>query len=218
VNRTAFIIDGFNLYHSVVDAGERLNASTKWLDISSLCASYLYRVGGNTEMQGVYYFSAPAHHLSQVNPGVVARHLRFIKCLRASGVNVQLARFKKKDIYFRVEGDMGERVKGRVRRHEEKETDVAIAAKLFELLITNTCDTVILVTGDTDIAPACRTARCLFPNKQIGFAFPYNRKNDELAGLASLWFVMDEIQYVSHQFPDPLTLPSGEKVSNPASW
>src|SRR3954453_10007217 len=218
MNRTAFIIDGFNLYHSVVDAGDRLNASTKWLDISSLCDSYLYRVGGNAKMQGIYYFSASAHHLSPVNSGVVARHLRFVKCQRASGVTVQLARFKKKDIYFRVEGDMGERVKGRVRRHEGKETDVAIAAKLFELLISDTCDTVILVTGDTDIAPACRTAQRLFPEKQIGFAFPFNRKNDELAGLASLWFVIDENQYVSHQFADPLTLPSGEKVSKPASW
>lgn len=144
--------------------------------------------------------------------------MRFVKCLRASGVTVQLARFKKKDIFFRIEGDMGERVKGRVRRHEEKETDVAIAAKLFELLITDNCDTDMLVTGDTDIAPACRTARRLFPHKDIGFAFPYNRKNDELAGLASLWFVIDENQYISHQFSDPLILPSGEKVDKPSTW
>jgi hypothetical protein len=144
--------------------------------------------------------------------------MRFVKCLRATGVTVQLARFKKKNIFFRVEGDMGERVKGRVRRHEEKETDVAIAAKLFELLVKDECDTAILVTGDTDLAPACRTARELFPHKRIGFAFLYNRKNDELAALASLWFVMDENQYVSHQFPDPLILPGGEEVAKPASW
>lgn len=39
------------------------------------------------------------------------------------------------------------------------------AAKLFELFINNQCDIAILITGDTDLAPACRTARRLFSNK-----------------------------------------------------
>ncbi len=64
-NRTAFIIDGFNLYHSVIDASKDLGGvSTKWLNIRALCDSYLHLIGGNAQTQGVYYFSAPAHHLS----------------------------------------------------------------------------------------------------------------------------------------------------------
>jgi hypothetical protein len=219
MNRTAFVIDGFNLYHSVVDASNDLGGvSTKWLNIRALCDSYLHLIGGSAQTEGVYYFSAPANHLSTVNPGVVQRHMRFIKCLRATGVTVELARFKKKDIPFRVKGVMGDRIKGYLRRHEEKETDVAIASKLFELLVNNDCDTVLLVTGDTDLAPACRTARQLFPQKNIGFAFPYGRKYDELAALATLSFTMDKNHYVAHQFPDPLSLPSGEQVSKPPSW
>ena len=75
---------------------------------------------------------------------------------------------------------MGDLVEGVLKRNEEKETDVAIAAKLFELLVGNQCD--------TDLAPACRTARRLFQDKNIGFAFPYRRKNKELAKLASFSF------------------------------
>ena len=42
MDRVTFIIDGFNLYHSVCDAERDLKgASTKWLDIKSLCSSYL---------------------------------------------------------------------------------------------------------------------------------------------------------------------------------
>jgi hypothetical protein len=58
-NRTAFIIDGFNLYHSVVDAGEHLDVSTKWLDISALCDSYLYRVGGGHKRKASTIFPRP---------------------------------------------------------------------------------------------------------------------------------------------------------------
>ncbi|MBA3492308.1 MAG: NYN domain-containing protein [Rubrobacteraceae bacterium] len=218
-NRTAFIIDGFNLYHSVRKASADLGGvSTKWLDIRSLCDSYLHLVGNGAQTQGVYYFSALAHHLSVVNPGVVQRHQDFNRCLRSSGVDVELARFKKKDIHFRTASALGDDCSGTLKRHEEKETDVAIATKLFELFINNQCDTALLVTGDTDLAPACRTAQRLFPGKTIGFAFPYKRKNKELAKLASLSFNIDKRHYATHQFQDPFVLTNGKKVSKPPKW
>ena len=219
MTRTAFIIDGFNLYHSVVQASTDFGgASTKWLNIRALCDSYLYLVGGGAHTVGVYHFSALAHHLAVVNPGVVQRHKRYNKCLRSAGVTVELSRFKDKDVKFRFSNALGDRLQGALKRHEEKETDVAIAAKLFELLINDDCDTAILVTGDTDLAPACRTARRLFPDKDIGFAFPYKRKNKELAKLASLSFNIDGRHYEVHQFPDPVKLPSGQVLNKPSSW
>jgi uncharacterized LabA/DUF88 family protein len=219
VNRTAFIVDGFNLYHSAIAASKCLGgASTKWLDIRSLCESYLSGIGDDAQIQAIYYFSAPAQHLTAVNPGVVQRHMRFIKCLRSTGVKDELHRFRKKDIKFRIKGDMGDLFRGFLRRHEEKETDVAIASKLFELLIRDECDTVLLVTGDTDFVPACKTARRLFPDKNVGFLFPFKRSKDELADLASLSFSIDAERYAAHQFPDPVTLPSGTKLNKPSSW
>ncbi len=175
-------------------------------------------MGGNAQTHGVYYFSALAHHLSVVNPGVVQRHKRFIKCLESTGVTIQLARFKEKDVKFRFSNAMGDKLKGVLKRHEEKETDVAIAAKLFELFINDECDTAVLVTGDTDLAPAVKVASQAFPNKTIGFAFPYRRKTKELASLVPLSFVMDGRRYVAHQFPDPVTLLDGRVLSKPPNW
>lgn len=94
MNRTTFIIDGFNLYHSAVDASDELGGeTTKWLDIHSLCSSFLYLIGNNAQLKNIYYFSALARHKNRSDPGKVSRHLIYIKCLESTGVEVKLARF-----------------------------------------------------------------------------------------------------------------------------
>jgi len=42
MNKTTFLVDGFNLYHGLVDAQRDGHGSgTKWLDLKKLCSSYL---------------------------------------------------------------------------------------------------------------------------------------------------------------------------------
>jgi hypothetical protein len=80
------------------------------------------------------------------------------------------------------------------------------------------CDTAVLVTGDTDLAAAVRVAQRLFPNKMVSFAFPYKRRNKDLADMVKFSFQIDKDSYVRHQFPDLLVLPSGKAISKPAHW
>lgn len=212
MTRVTFIIDGFNLYHSVREAAQDSGgASTKWLDISGLCSSYIHLFGKTAVLHEIYYFSALATHLEASNPDATRRHRDFIKCLEAKGVIVELNRFKKKSMTCSS-------CKHRFNRYEEKETDVALAIKLLELFFTDSCDTAVLVTGDTDLAPAARTAKKLFTNKKVVFAFPYKRKNQELAKLAPNSFEIRKKQYVKHQFPNPYVLPDGSKVHKPSNW
>jgi len=59
MNRTAFLIDGFNLYHSVKSASHDLGlqgTGTKWLDIHSLCRSYLHAIGNKAQLTSVFTF------------------------------------------------------------------------------------------------------------------------------------------------------------------
>lgn len=91
--------------------------------------------------------------------------------------------------------------------HEEKETDVAISVKLLELFYFDQCDTAVLVTGDTDLGPAIKTAFRLFPEKQIYTLFPYKRKNKELAKLATGPFVIGANRYQACQFDNPFIAP-----------
>jgi hypothetical protein len=72
--RVAFLIDGFNLYHSLKDAHRDTGTCVKWLDIGALCASYLPQPGREARLESVTYYSALATHLAGRNPDVVNRH------------------------------------------------------------------------------------------------------------------------------------------------
>ena len=129
MNRANFLIDGFNLYDSARKASEDQGIKgrgTKWLDIHSLCALYLHMLVKNAQLEEVYYFSALAKHLQVVKPDVTQRHRCFIRCLGATGIIVELSRFRKKWIRCEPCGHY-------TKRHEERETDVAISVKLLEL-------------------------------------------------------------------------------------
>lgn len=92
--RTSFFIDGFNLYHSVCAAEKLLpNTQLKWLNIPTLCESYLQMVGGGAELVEVHYFSAYADHLQHEAPDKPERHRKFVRALTASRVIAHIGRF-----------------------------------------------------------------------------------------------------------------------------
>jgi uncharacterized LabA/DUF88 family protein len=212
MNRVTFLIDGFNLYHSVKDAANQLGIrSLKWLDISELCSSYVFLFGKDAVIQDIYYFSALAKHLEQFDPGKVQRHEDYISCLKSTGIKVELAIFKRKNIQCPY-------CHRNIVRHEEKETDVALAVKLLELFKLDLCDVVVLVTGDTDIVPAIELAKKLYPDKMIGCAFPFKRKNDEISHIVHLQFKISAKQYLNNQFPDAVRLADGTNIRKPQQW
>jgi len=211
-NRVTFLVDGFNLYHSVRQAMDDTgHAHLRWLDIRSLLQSYLHVFGTDATLEEIHYFTAYAHHLTGSKPDVVNRHRVFVEVLQASGIKVQIARFKKKDVRCPSCGN-------RFRRHEEKETDVAIGVKAIELLHQDRCDTLVIVSGDTDVAPAIRTAQSLFPTKRVCVGFPHARVNAELQQIADFSFRIRDSQYGKYQFPDPVLLKSGRQLAKPPTW
>jgi len=213
MNRTIFLIDGFNVYHSLVDAQQDAGGkTTKWLDLNLLCKSYL-PIAGRTareraSLERICYFSAPPTHRSQAR---LNRYNLYIKCLKSTGLNVELGRFKSKDIFC-------PKCKSYFVAHEEKETDVAIAAKLFEICQANKADTIILMTGDTDLAPIVMTCKRLYVSKYIYFAFPYKRTNVELVKIAPESFSIKLRSYLRNQFPNPLVLSDGANIDKPENW
>lgn len=122
--RTSFVIDGFNVYHSLVDASKALGLpderGTKWLNLRALCESYLPLFGSDATLAGVHYF-------------------------------------------------------------------------------------------------AVRTANRLYPAKEVCFAFPWNRKHEELANLVTRCISITRDAYVRHQFPDPVVF-GKRRFSKPATW
>ena len=104
--------------------------------------------GERASLERIDYFSTTPTHRSQAKQ---ARHASYLRCLRGTGVHAELARFKGKHVYC-------PRCGAYFVSHEERETDVAIGARLFEVCQSDEADTVVLMSGDTDLAPAVRPA------------------------------------------------------------
>lgn len=207
-NRVCFLVDGFNVYHSIIEALKaHQGASMKWLDLQGLCRSYLSAISRDAVLERVFYFSA----LADFNPDKAARHRVYVSALRSTGVEVQLGRFKEKDARCWKCG-------AQFKRHEEKETDVAVAVKLLELFAVDACDTVVLVTGDTDLAPAIHTAKHLFPTKRVWVVFPFGRHNAELKALAHGHIKIKAKSYINYQLPNPLKDSDTSVIWKPLGW
>lgn len=212
MKRVTFLIDGFNLYHSIRDLYKFEKIKAKWLDINSLCSSYVQLFGKGALMHEIYYFSAIATHLSQNQPDTIQRHKEYMHCLENTGIKIILGRFKEKRIFC-------SNCRSTLIRHEEKETDVSIAIRLFELFHNDLCDIAVIVSGDTDLAPAVRSCYLNFPKKDICFCFPYRRKMKELAKISTLQsFSISSKSYLKNQFSNPYKLINGTQMIKPITW
>ncbi|HEX6938568.1 MAG TPA: NYN domain-containing protein [Longimicrobiales bacterium] len=213
--KVSFLVDGFNMYHSLKQLHGISKASVKWLDLVTLCKGYLQSVraeiGERVDLAQVHYFSARPDFLAIRKPDTVFRYDTHIAAFRRSGVVVHLAQFKSKDTTC-------PQCKHRFRRPEEKETDVAMAMKMVEVLVRKECDTVVLVTGDTDLIPAIRTVNSLLPLAKIGVGFPFLRHNNSLREAANYSFKINQKDILRAQFPPEIVLPDGTKLTKPQSW
>lgn len=151
MQRVSAFIDGFNLYHALKALRDN---RLKWLDLHSL-SNALVRPKSQ-QLTAVYYFSAYATWL----PQQAQRHAAYVTALTARGVTPVMGNFKRKDRSCR---SCGARWTG----HEEKETDVNIALRLLSEAEDDTYDVALLVTRDSDIAPAVRMVRSRHPKREI---------------------------------------------------
>lgn len=213
--KVAFLVDGFNMYYSLRQVEKLSMQKVRWLDLRKLLADNLQPVrdalGGRVELSTVHYFSAYAYHLTPHDPDVVNRHQAYVAALQSTGVNVVLSKFKQKEISC-------PNCRHTWKRHEEKETDVALGVKLMDTLARNEGDTVVLITGDTDLVPAIRLTKALFPHRKPGVGFPFMRHNAELESVADFSFKISQKALQRAQFPAQVTLGDGTLIAKPAGW
>jgi hypothetical protein len=116
IQRVAFFVDGFNLYHAIDDLKRQ---DLKWLSLRELAQSYIHQPG--EKLVKVVYFSALATWDKQKR----ARHMEYIKALEATGVETNIAHFKKAQKYCI-------RQQRRCVFYEEKQSDVALAIMVLD--------------------------------------------------------------------------------------
>lgn len=207
MNKVIFFIDGFNLYHALdylqTDKDHNRYRKYKWLNLEKICHYYL----GNDKLEEVYYFTT----LATWNKDKAARHKIYIKALEQVGVKVIYGEFKRKTVYCRL-------CHRTFDTFEEKQTDVNIALKLFEMAVQDRYDRAIIISGDTDLLPAIKTVRITFPNKQIGVVLPIGKRSEDMKNNTDFHFKMREHQLADSQFDDVVKLSDNSQIERPLNW
>ena len=178
--RIFFLVDGFNLYHAL-DRFEGAPDSDryhkyKWISLTRLASCYLTK---KDVIAGIEYFTT----LATWDPDKVARHRLFIKAQENEEVAVVYGEFKRKDRTCRF-------CHRPFRSVEEKQTDVNIALRLFQLAIQDRYDNAIIISGDTDLLPAIKAVQSTFPSKQIGVVIPIGRALEDMKKQADFHYKM----------------------------
>jgi len=171
MDRVVSFIDGFNLYHSIRNLGR---PHLKWVDLWAL--SEVFIRPKSEALVDAFYFSAYATWL----PSAYRRHREYVAAQIAVGVTPVMGHFKERDRICRQCGS-------RWVAHEEKETDVNIAVSLTRLAHKDAFDRALLITRDSDLAPALRAFKADFPAKSLTVVAPPSRSghSSELIAAAS---------------------------------
>jgi len=197
-----FFVDGFNLYHAL-DCNPDYH-KYKWLSLTRLAKAYLT---GSDALVGIEYFTT----LATWDLQKVARHRLFIKANEDDGVLVTYGEFKRKERRCKLCSRI-------FSTFEEKQTDVNIALRLFELAVQDKYERAIIVSGDTDLLPAVKAVQRTFPAKKIGVVIPIGRASEDFKQQADFHHKMKAKHLNVSILPDPVVLKDGSSLTRPANW
>lgn len=195
-------VDGFNLYNGVRSAFGR---SLLWLDLVALAKS----LRPKQQLVKVKYFTAAVLN----DPHAQGRQAHYIAALTAKypyEIEVVQGRYQQKQIWCR-------NCDNKYTTYEEKETDVNIAVSLVADAALNSMSTAMIISGDSDLAPAVRAARRLRPTLFSVSAFPPRRKSKELLKLMPASFVLGQGRISGAQLPASFSA-GGSTFNRPDKW
>ncbi|TCB99001.1 NYN domain-containing protein [Micromonospora zingiberis] len=212
----AAYIDGFNLYYGMKSKYGRKHM---WLDVVEL----VRQLRSKDTVASVHYFTAivknePAAAQNQTN------YIEAMKIRNGAALTVHLGRFKERTIRdCRRCGQSYTCGCGRpYKSYEEKGTDVALGAMMVADAALRVADTTLLISADTDLAPALATVKQVNPAQLIYLAMPpgNTRASSHLTSIGALGqFFIREQALRSAQLPgivaDPVT---GRSYTRPSKW
>lgn len=205
--RVIGFVDGFNLYHSLVQLDQHGNqpyAKYRWLDYWSLVQCF---VGSHDTLEAVYYFTAYV----EWDKAKKRRHLDFVSVQRDRGVTVVLGKFRLVQRTCRI-------CKQIFDTYEEKRTDVNIAITMLQLAFANAYDKAILISADSDLIPAIEAVKSIRPSIKITVVVPLGRKAKALSSVSDYFKHLKVSHLKRSLLPSIVTLSNGRQVKCPAGW
>lgn len=180
-------IDGFNLYHGMMDEEW---GHLRWLNHEAVIRGL---VGGAGSVESVQYFTS---HVRE--PDRLSRQRHYLEALKAHcGTKVHLGRFEKRKTKC-------SKCSKWFNRQQEKETDVRLATAIVADAFDNLYDTLMLVSADADLVPAIEYVKERFAKNML-LVDPPRRHSDDLLALSDHPRLRISEQLLAEcQLPDPV--------------
>jgi uncharacterized LabA/DUF88 family protein len=202
MNKVIAYIDGFNLYFGLKAKDWK---RFYWLDIPKMIHYLLRR---DQELVRAKYFTARITH----SPEKEKRQNTFLEALGTiPHVEIFYGQYQLNPRFCRF-------CKNVDQIPDEKMTDVNIAVEMLTDAFLDKFDTAFLVSADSDLAPALRTIRRLFPMKRIVIILPPHRDSKELKFLAHAYLRIGYSVFEKSQLPDRIVKSDGFVLERPLKW
>jgi uncharacterized LabA/DUF88 family protein len=203
VARVAVYVDGFNLYFGL---RSKYGRKYLWLDLQRLAASMLRR---DQTLASVRYFTARVRD----DAAGEQRQSDYLDALQAHSPLVTIT-----DGRFQAKGRRCRDCGSSWTVFEEKETDVNIAVALLSDAVRDRFDTALLISADSDLCPAVRETKDLFPEKRIIAAFPPKRHSAELKRVVDGYVSIGDDKIRRAQLPEKIVTGAGVVLRRPEHW
>lgn len=207
MKKSIIYIDGFNLYYGAIKG-----IPWKWLDLEK----YFTLLRQDDDIQQIKYFTAPisgSHRQNQDNYLLALSTLPLVEII--------LGKFKTKQVKCLVSNCTyrGPKI---FNQQEEKRTDVNIALHMLHDAFEESCDRIILVSGDSDIVSALAMIKNINPKVELIVYIP--ARNPIRGAAVELRNVADKSRTLPNamlkiaQLPPTIQDSSGNVINKPQSW
>ena len=219
--RTIVYIDGLNLYYRLLKS----RPEAKWLNLLALAENILRP---DHQILSVHYYTARISSRAH-NPDAPARQAIYLSALATvPRIKIHEGNFltstpwmplteppaAKPDHY---EWQLPAPDVVRVRKFEEKGSDVNLAAHLVRDACLNAFDVAVVLTNDTDLVEPIRIATQEM-GRRVGLLTPVSRPHRSLIDVSSFYLHIRPGHLMDAQFPNKLQTPSGTTLNRPKSW
>lgn len=197
-------IDGFNLYYGLKESDWRRYL---WLDLPTLAKSL---IRPDQDLINTKYFTSRV-----VSPeGKKKRQSIYLEALAAHcgrSLKMYFGHYQSDPWTCNACGAV-EQVPS------EKKTDVNIAVEMMVDAFSDSFDTALVITADSDLIPPIVAVKRFYPQKRIVVAFPPKRHSVELQREAHVSFTIGRAKFAQAQMPEEITKLDGTVLRRPAKW
>jgi len=200
--RLIVYVDGFNLYNGLHD---KYGHGMLWLDLVAMARRFRSR----QQLVQVKYFTAPVLG----DPAAQGRQAHYVAALEAKNprlITTISGRYQKKRFKCPICGNVH-------KFYEEKETDVNIAVSLVKDAALHNMTSAIIVSADSDLAPAVSAAQEINPTLFVAAAFPPERLSKQLKRAMPASFTIHHSVIRQSQLPASF-IADGASFTRPSKW